>query len=123
LWLVAGSASAAGLAGTEWQPLRIGDVEVAENADVFLQFRSKGRLVGHGGCNRLMAGYQATGGAIFVGPVMATRMACAADVMAQEAALAAALRRVRTFDRQKTRLVLFDAQHQPVMELRQRDWD
>jgi heat shock protein HslJ len=114
---------AASLAGTEWKPLRMGELVVPEHSEAFVQFRSKGRLSGFSGCNRLMAEYQANDGVIFVGPVSATRMACADDVMARETALAQALEQARTYLRQQADLVLFDANGQPILELRQTDWD
>ncbi|MGD1982335.1 MAG: META domain-containing protein [Chromatiaceae bacterium] len=118
-----GSVSAASLAGTEWQPERMGELAVPPESSAFIQFRSHGRLAGYSGCNRLMAQYRIQDSAIFIGPVAATRMSCAGTVMAREAALATALERARTFRRQRTELVLFDAAGQPILELRQTDWD
>jgi len=126
-WLVLGLATlpshAASLMGTEWKPLRMGELAVPEAGDAFIQFRSKGRLSGFGGCNRLMAEYQAQDGVIFVGPVAATRRACPGDVMRLESAFAHALEQARGYRRQQTELVIFDAGGQPILELRQTDWD
>lgn len=116
-------AAAASLQGSEWKPLRIGDDAVPTDTAAFVQFHSKGRLFGHGGCNRLFAEYDAHDGRIFVGPVAATRMACAGSVMAREAALAGALENARTYRRDGIQLVLFDAAQVPILELRQTDWD
>ena len=80
LWI--GNAHAASLQGSEWKPLRMGEMAVPESSAAFVQFRSKGRLEGHSGCNRLFAEYEAQDGYIFVGPVAATRMACEEDLMA-----------------------------------------
>lgn len=123
LFLLADTAAANALQGSEWKPLRIADVSVPQDSSAYLQFRSKGRLMGFSGCNRLFAEYQAEDGGIFVGPVAATRMACADSVMARESALASALENARTYQRDGTRLVLFDAAGQPILELRQSDWD
>lgn len=123
LSLLCGSASATSLAGTEWQPVRMGELAVPPETSAFIQFRSQGRLSGYSGCNRLMAQYTTDDSAIFVGPVAATRMSCVGTVMARETALASALERARTFRRQRTELVLFDAAGQPILELRQTDWD
>ncbi|MDJ0739169.1 MAG: META domain-containing protein [Gammaproteobacteria bacterium] len=114
---------AASLQGSEWIPLRIGDDALPPDTAAFVQFHSKGRLLGHGGCNRLFADYDAHDGRIFVGPVAATRMACTASVMAREAALAGALENARTYRRDGIQLVLFDAAQVPILELRQTDWD
>jgi putative lipoprotein len=123
LWLASLPAYAASLAGTEWKPLRMDELAVPQDGSVFIQFRSKGRLTGFTGCNRLMARYQAGDGVIFVGPVAATRMVCADEVMQLEGALASALEQARTYRRQQTELVVFDAEGQPILELRQTDWD
>lgn len=117
------SAQSAPLQGSEWKPLRMGEIAVPEESSAFVQFRSKGRLEGYGGCNHLVAQYQVDDGHIFVGPVAATRMACAQSVMEREAALVAALGNARTYQRLKTRLVLFDSEARPVLEMRQTDWD
>lgn len=117
------TAEAAALQGSEWKPLRIVDQPVPEGSSAFVQFRSKGRLVGFSGCNRFFADYEAADGQIFIGPVAATRMACAESVMAREAALAKALEDARTYRREGHQLVLFDASDQPILELRQTDWD
>ena len=111
------------LRGSEWRPVQIGEAAVPESISAFVQFRSKGRIHGYGGCNRLFAEYQVEGGRIFIGPVAATRRVCAQDVMAQEAALARALEGARTFQRYRIRLVLFDKDGIPILELRQTDWD
>ena len=116
-------AAATQLQGTGWKPLRIGDEAVPEETSAFVQFGSKGRLIGYSGCNRMFGEYDAGDGQIFVGPVAATRMACAETVMARESALAAALENARTYRRDGTRLVLFDSAGQPLLELRQTDWD
>ena len=115
--------AASQLQGSEWKPLRIGDDAVPEESSAFVQFQSKGRLIGHSGCNRMFAEYESRDGQIFIGPVAATRMACADSVMAREAALAAALENARTYRRDGIQLVLFDSMGQPILELRQTDWD
>jgi heat shock protein HslJ len=121
LWI--GNVHAASLQGSEWKPLRMGSMAVPEASSAFVQFRSKGRLEGHSGCNRMFAEYEADDGHIFVGPVAATRMACEESLMATEAALAAALEDARTYRRMRTSLVLFDHDGNPILEMRQTDWD
>jgi len=117
------NAEAALLTGSEWKPLRMGALEVPTESSAFVQFRSQGRLVGFTGCNRMFAEYEASDGTIFVGPVAATRMACAESVMRRESALAAALENARTYRRAGVSLVLFDADGEPILEMRQTDWD
>lgn len=118
-----GVATSASLQGSEWQPTLLNDAPLPADTDSFIQFRSKGRLAGYSGCNRLMAEYLTDGQAILVGPVVATRMQCDDLTMTIEANLSGALERARTFLREQTRLVLFDAHGKPILELRQTDWD
>ncbi|MCB1789909.1 MAG: META domain-containing protein [Gammaproteobacteria bacterium] len=122
-WLVSSVAGAAPLQGSEWSPLRVIDDAVPETYGAFVRFMSKGRLAGHSGCNRLFAEYEAADGQIFVGPVAATRMYCDPALMAFEGAFASALEGARTYRRDGAALVLFDSDGQPILELRQNDWD
>lgn len=121
--MICGTANAAGLQGSEWAPMRVADIPVPEESGAFVQFHSKGRLIGHGGCNRLFAEYHADDGQIFVGPVAATRMACVDELMTIEAEIAAALESARTYQRSGNSLVLFGSDGTPLMELRQSAWD
>lgn len=123
LSLITVAVGAAPLAGSEWKPLRIGRLEVPPETRAFVQFRSEGRLEGFGGCNRLMAEYQAGDGDLILGPLAVTRTTCAEGVMQREAALVAALEGARSYLRDRTRLVLFDIAGQPTLEMRQTDWD
>ncbi len=116
-------ATSGSLQGSEWQPTLLNDTPLPEATDSFIQFRSKGRLAGFSGCNRLMAEYFTDGQAILIGPVAATRMRCDDLAMTMEADLSGALERARTYRREQTRLVLFDARGNPILELRQTDWD
>ncbi|MCB1774856.1 MAG: META domain-containing protein [Gammaproteobacteria bacterium] len=119
----AAGAHAAMLQGSEWKPLLIDGEPVPVETGAFVQFRSKGRLEGYSGCNRLVSEYETHGNQILIGPVAATRRACVDTVMQREAALATALEQARTWYRERTRLVLFDAGGVPILELRQTDWD
>ncbi|MCB1724650.1 MAG: META domain-containing protein [Gammaproteobacteria bacterium] len=114
---------AVSLQGSEWRPLRVADEAVPPNTDAFIRFMSKGRLAGHSGCNRLLTEYQVIDDQIFLGPVAATRMMCESSAMAFEAAFAAALENARRFRRDGASLVLFDSAGQPILEMRQSDWD
>jgi heat shock protein HslJ len=116
-------AGAMTLQGSEWKPLLINGEAVPEETSAFIQFRSKGRLEGYSGCNRLFSEYEVDANHILIGPVAATRRACADSVMLREAALATALEQARTWYRERIRLVLFDAEGRPILEMRQTDWD
>jgi len=122
-WLFTGVTQSAPLQGSEWKPLRISGTAIPEESDAFVQFRSKGRLEGHSGCNRIFAEYQVDDSYIFIGPVAATRMACAESLMVIEAALAGALENARTYRRERRKLMMFDRDGSPILEMRQADWD
>ncbi|MGH6619066.1 MAG: META domain-containing protein [Alphaproteobacteria bacterium] len=51
-----------------------------------LKFGAAGQLSGKAGCNGYGAGYDMAGDRLKVGPIHATRMACAPALMTQEAA-------------------------------------
>jgi heat shock protein HslJ len=93
-----GAVAAAGLQGSEWKPVALGNMLLTDETTAFIQFRSKGRLVGSGGCNRLMAEYSVSGRHIFIGPVAGTRMYCGEEQMGVEANLISALEQARTFE-------------------------
>lgn len=118
-----GTAVSAPLHGSEWKPLQIGENAIPQASSIFVQFRGEGRLQGYGGCNRLFAEYLENDGCISIGAVAATRMACDELVMKREAALIRALEKARSYRRMRTRLMLFDEDRVPLMELRQTDWD
>jgi heat shock protein HslJ len=116
-------ACAVNLAGSEWRPSRIGTSAISPEARLFVQFKSAGQLAGHGGCNRFFGQYKISGNAISIGPVGATRMACAEPLMTLEMAFFSALEGAKTFRRDKTKLVLFDASGKELASLIQTDWD
>jgi heat shock protein HslJ len=88
------------LEGITWQLTTFVTGEVASSlfADtrITAQFAG-GKLSGEAGCNSYSGGYTVTGNGITVGELGATKMACAADVMAQEQAFLQALGAATTF--------------------------
>ncbi len=60
-------------------------------------FGPDGIVSGSGGCNLFSGGYGIEGSDITIGPLMTTLMACADDLMAQDAALTAALEGAATW--------------------------
>ena len=73
-------------------------------------FGPDGGLSGSGGCNDYNATYAVSGDALTLGPVAATKKACADDVMTEENAYFAALENVATFDIKGTTLTLRDVE-------------
>ena len=74
------------LQATRWALVELGGAAIAQHDNVpYLVFdAAEARFSGSGGCNRLAGSYELSGGSVRVGPVAATRMACAEDVMERE---------------------------------------
>ena len=115
--------TASGLAGSEWRPLEVAGTEIPADAGLFVQFRGEGKLRGHGGCNGFFGSYRLDGDGIEIGPLGATRMACAGDVMARETVFLETLAKARQFRRDRIDLLLSDADGNPLVRLIQTDAD
>jgi len=111
------------LAGSEWQPLQLDGRTVADADGLFVRFGAEGRVAGSGGCNRFSGSYTIAEGQLFIAPLGTTRMACPDTVMELERIFLQVLAQVRSFSRERTRLVLGDAQGNLRARLRQTDWD
>ena len=123
LLATAASAGAEDLAGSEWRPSQIGSSAVAPDSKVFVQFKNGGELAGNGGCNRFFGRYKITGDAIEIGPLGATKMACPEPAMALETRFLAALEAARLWHRDRTSLILLDAERHQQARLLQTDAD
>jgi heat shock protein HslJ len=88
LLMLAGCAASPPLAGTlagpAWTLESIAGEAPARPST--LRFE-EGRLAGQGPCNRYAGAWRIEGGALSIGPLVATRMACPEPAMAQEARL------------------------------------
>lgn len=116
-------AQTAPLAGSEWRPIEIDGVEIAEDSDVFVRFADGGRVEGSGGCNRFFGSYEIDGDGIAFGPLAATQMLCPDPAMANETLLFDALARAKRFRRDQADLMLSDDADDPLVRLVQTDWD
>ena len=67
------------------------------DTQVVVTFGPDGIVSGTAGCNQFSGGYGVEGSNITIGPLMSTMMACADELMAQEAALMAALEGAATW--------------------------
>jgi heat shock protein HslJ len=121
--LLVSPATAASLAGSEWRPVEIAEVAIADDADIFVQFRAEGRITGHGGCNRFFGIYRLDGGRMHIGPLASTRKACPGPVMHRESGLLGALSRAKGFTRDRIDLTLRDASGNVIARFRQTDAD
>ena len=86
------------LTAQAWRITEIDGAPALAGVPLALRFDPDGKITGQGGCNRFFAGFALTGEGMGIGPVGATRMACARPIMDQEARVFAALDRVTRFD-------------------------
>lgn len=103
--LLAGGAAAHAekLSGADW----VLDGQTGQRA-AFLRFEA-GRVSGLGGCNRFGSRYDLEGDRLTFSPPMATRMACAPDLMKAEQAFFEMLAQVKRMTLSDDRLSLLDA--------------
>lgn len=90
---------------------------IIDNLQTVIEIASDGKITGSGGCNRIAGKAAISGERITFGPMISTKMACAPAVMDQESKFLAALGDVRRFevDRERGKLVLFNANSRPVL--------
>ena len=69
----------------EWRVVELNGAPIIEGSEATLRFDADGRVSGKGSCNRFGASYRVEKDGISFTPTMSTRMACAPDLMAQEA--------------------------------------
>ncbi len=123
LALLTTSPASAQLAGSEWAPATIGDMEIPAGTTIFVQFRGGGRIRGDGGCNPFSGTYELSGDGIEIGLLAATRKACTADIAEREHRFMEALEAAKQFVRVRYDLSLTDAGGNLVARLRQTDAD
>jgi heat shock protein HslJ len=86
------------LTAQAWRITEIDGGPALAGVPLALRFDPDDKITGQGGCNGFFAGFALTGEGLGIGPLGATRMACAPPIMDQEARLFAALARVTRFD-------------------------
>lgn len=96
------------LTGISWQPVSVGDEEIAEDSGLFVLFEVDGSIKGHGGCNGFFGSLEKAGSGIAVGPLGATRMACPEEIMDREVAFMEAVQNTRDFQSGSGRMSLID---------------
>lgn len=64
------------LLASAWKPVRLGEMRLSDDTEMFLQFDAEGQVSGHGGCNRFTGAYKLGADTLRLGPLAATRMAC-----------------------------------------------
>lgn len=107
-----------GLAGVKWRPTYIGADTVTNDTVMFVQFGVDGSIKGHGGCNTFSGSLEKTDAGVAIGPLGATRMACAEPIMKLETAFMEALQNTEKFELSPKRLQLVDDEDNLLVELR-----
>ena len=111
------------LAGSEWRPVEIEGVEVAEDVETFIRFGEDGKVEGNGGCNRFFGSVEIDGETLAFGPLAATKMLCPGPASETEDRFFAALAEATAFHRDGTVLELTAADGEPLIVLAQTDAD
>ena len=117
------AAAAPQLTGTVWRIQSVGEVSVPWSPparEPFVMFNAAdSRFNASVGCNTLLGGFDAAdGGALSIGPLASTMMACPDELAGQEAALSAALEATDGYGIGGQTLRLFDADGATTAELR-----
>ena len=106
----------AGLPGTSWKVMNYNNgkeavVGLLTGSEISLNFGTDGRLSGNAGCNTYNGGYEASGTALKIGPLVSTQKACdqPAGVMDQEQQYLAALQNAATYEIAGDTLTIRDA--------------
>lgn len=90
----------------------------ADGSEAVLDLLAAGRLAGSGGCNRFFGTWEQSRSRLVLTVGGATDMACAPEVMDQEAAVLETLGRVRSFRRTEGGLELLDSAGATVLRYR-----
>jgi heat shock protein HslJ len=69
----------------EWSVGQLNGAPIVQGSKATLRFDADGRVSGKGSCNRYGATYRVEKDRISFSPALSTRMACAPELMAQEA--------------------------------------
>lgn len=105
------------LLDTAWQVTSIGGDPVLPHTEVSLSIAADHRAGGNGGCNNYFTEADFEDPPLTFGPIAGTRMACAPEIMDQEAALFAALEATVSYELSGDALKLFDAAGIPLVGL------
>ena len=114
--VVAKASTPAGLPGSSWKVMNYNNgkqavVGLLTGSEISLNFGTDGRLSGNSGCNTYNGGFEISGNALKVGPLVSTQIACdqPAGVMEQEQQYLAALQNSATYEIAGDTLTIRDA--------------
>jgi len=85
------------LTATNWRATSIRGEAVPADSGLFVTFSVDGSINGSGGCNRFSGSLEQSDTGLSVGPLGATRMACAEDIMGREMAFLDAVQGMKDF--------------------------
>jgi len=107
------------LAGTAWQLQLLGTQGAIEAQQPTLEFEKGDKISGSGSCNRFNGTVTISGKAMSIGPLAATRMACAPALDQQEQTYFAALQQAEWFLVAGTTLTIYTrSMDQPLVFFR-----
>ncbi len=112
-----GAVSFSELQGVDWVPDEPGFAATGAGRGPALRFLDGGRASGSGSCNRFTGPASVEAGAVRIGPLAGTRMACPGDAMQAEARFLSVLERARGARLAAGRLELLDAAGAPLLRL------
>ncbi len=98
------------LSASGWRPTHIGEMRLDDDSEMSVQFDVGGQVNGHGGCNRFFGSYELEDGALQVGRLGSTRMACPEPAMSFEIAFLEALQTPANASLVGNKLILRTAQ-------------
>ena len=105
----------ADLSASAWRPSHIGEMSLAADTGLYVQFEPDGKLGGYAGCNRFFGSYLLSGNTISIEPLGMTRMACPSQIMSFEISFIEALQSATTVARAETRIALRNDQGQATV--------
>lgn len=107
----------ASITGQQWRPVIIGSDEVPADSGLFVLFEVDGSIKGNAGCNQFTGSLETSEGAMSVGALASTRMACPEEVMDRDNAFTQAISQTRHFEMGDNSLQLLNADKLLLAEL------
>jgi len=105
------------LTNVNWRLTHLGEMVVADDAGLTLEFDGRGTVQGYGGCNRFSGSFTLQQGKLVIGPLAVTRMACPEPANSFEISYLEALDNARAAARTEFRLALQDADGRTLARL------
>lgn len=121
LWggLVTAAGAAPSVLHGRWLAETMRNRGVIANVQMVIDIAADGKVTGSGGCNLIRGRLTVSEARISFGPMIATKMACAPEIMDQESKFLSALGEARLWriDEQRDKLILVDAHGVTILRL------